>query len=221
MAIKPIKPKLHKQDVISHLPDCKIFHFAGHGYTDDIDPLRSYLCLQDWKENPLVVADLLEINLRARSPFLAYLSACGSGRINDLGFSDESIHLISACQIAGFRHVIGTLWEVRDDTCVEMAAVAYEVMLSGGMSDESVCRGLHKASRQLRDRWLSKDTATKQERASIVETAMASKDHEPSPFTRGGNGTRLPPPRDGKLLISGGGKVMKSLLWVPYVHFGV
>jgi CHAT domain-containing protein len=109
MAFNPIEPGRRKQDIISHLPDCKIFHFAGHGYTDNEDPLKSHLLLGDGKSDPLAVAALLEMNLRERPPFLAYLSACGTGRIRDERFFDESVHLISACQLAGFRHVIGTL----------------------------------------------------------------------------------------------------------------
>lgn len=70
-------------------------------------------------------------------------------------FSDESIHLIGACQVAGFRHVIGTLWQVNDKLCVDMARTFYGGMRDGGMTDESVCLGLHKATIALRDRQLS------------------------------------------------------------------
>jgi CHAT domain-containing protein len=124
-----------------HLPNFKIFYFAGHGHTDNFDLSQSSLLLQDWKSNRLTVATLLEMNLRERSPFLAYLSACGTGQFKDKKFVDESIHLISACQLAGFHLVIGTLWEVNDELCVDMARITYEGMRYGGMTDESVCRG--------------------------------------------------------------------------------
>ncbi|KAF2189925.1 hypothetical protein K469DRAFT_519559, partial [Zopfia rhizophila CBS 207.26] len=67
---------------------------------------------------------------------------------------DESIHLISACQLAGFRHVTGTLWDVNDESCVDMAKTTYQEIIHGGLTDESVCLGLHKATRKLRDHWL-------------------------------------------------------------------
>lgn len=67
---------------------------------------------------------------------------------------DESIHLISGCQLAAFRHVIGTLCDVIDKTCVDMAQLTYMRISDGNMTDESVCRGLHNARRALRDRWL-------------------------------------------------------------------
>lgn len=53
-AFKPMAVKLLQSDqrtkkmVLSHLRDSDIFHFAGHGYTDDTDPSQSYLRLQDW-----------------------------------------------------------------------------------------------------------------------------------------------------------------------------
>jgi len=39
---------------------------------------------------------------------------CGTGEVKNDSLIDEGLHLISACQLAGFRHVIGTLWVVRD-----------------------------------------------------------------------------------------------------------
>ncbi|KAI3317266.1 CHAT domain-containing protein [Xylariaceae sp. AK1471] len=186
-----VKPNRRKQDVLCHFHQCTIFHFAGHGYTDDMDPLKSYLLLEDWRSNPLTVADLLDINLREQSPFLAYLSACGTGRIKGEKFVDESIHLLSAFQLAGFRHVIGTLWNVNDEMCVDMARITYEAIRDGGLTDESVCRGLHKATIELRDRWL--DIL---ENNRVVDRLL----------------------RD--VVLVDEHKVGEPLNWVPYIHFG-
>ncbi|KAH7146066.1 hypothetical protein EDB81DRAFT_759375 [Dactylonectria macrodidyma] len=64
---------------------------------------------------------------------------------------DESIHLANACQLAGFRHVVGTLWSVDDKLCVDMARMTYEFMRDEGISDDCVSRGLHRATRTARD----------------------------------------------------------------------
>ncbi|KAH6984323.1 CHAT domain-containing protein, partial [Ilyonectria sp. MPI-CAGE-AT-0026] len=151
--INAVTPAAQKDQVMSHLSTNTIFHFAGHGSTNPIDLLRSSILLQDWEADQLTVATLLELNIRQRNPFLAYLSACGTGEIKDDRFVDESIHLVSAFQSAGFRHVIGTLWEVADEICVDMSRITYEEILRSGMSDESVCLGLHLASRELQHRW--------------------------------------------------------------------
>ncbi|KAF5585162.1 tpr domain-containing protein [Fusarium pseudocircinatum] len=110
VSIRTIRPdRCTKDSVLAHLPSSDIFHFAGHGYTDNADPSKSHLRLEDWKTDPLTVSDLIAINLRKQKPFLAYLGACGTGEIQDARHLDESVHLISGCQLAGFRHVIGTL----------------------------------------------------------------------------------------------------------------
>ena len=72
-----------KQEILTHLPNCKIFHFAGHGYTDEVDPSQSSLLLDDWNTDSFTVSTLLDMNLHERPPFLAYLSACGTGEVKD------------------------------------------------------------------------------------------------------------------------------------------
>ncbi|KAF5593193.1 30S ribosomal S17P protein [Fusarium pseudocircinatum] len=114
IGLEVFEPERRKAALIDQLRQCKFFHFAGHACTDPQDPLRSYLCLEDVVTNPLRVDGLLDLNLKDQPPFLAYLSACGAGRIQQEQFMDESVHLISAFQLAGFQHVIGTLWEVND-----------------------------------------------------------------------------------------------------------
>ena len=217
MGFNPIEPGQRKQDIMPYLPDCKIFHFAGHGHSDNRDPSQSFLLLEDWKNDRLTVATLLETNLRKHSPFLAYLSACGTGQIKNERLIDESIHLISACQLAGFRHVIGTLWDVNDELCVDMARITYEGMRDGGMTDESVCRGLHKATRELRDRWVSMTTNARHVNKSVRKASV--------PQT-GDRTASVGDQRDDRLsrdvvLWDDDDKEIGSLHWVPYVHFGV
>jgi tetratricopeptide (TPR) repeat protein len=154
IGLEVVEPERRKAALVEQLRQCKFFHFAGHGCTDPQDPLRSYLCLEDVVTNPLRVGGLLDLNLKDQPPFLAYLSACGTGRIQQEQFMDESVHLISAFQLAGFQHVIGTLWEVNDRVCVDIAKVVYGGIKDGQMSDRSVAWGLHEASRRLRDKWL-------------------------------------------------------------------
>ncbi|KAI1120329.1 CHAT domain-containing protein [Nemania abortiva] len=167
MSLKSIDLQMpHKQDVLDNLPGCKVFHFAGHASASASNPFNGQLYLQDWKDNPLRVSDILGLNLRTHSPFLAYLSGCGTGRIKNENYLDESTHLISAFQLVGFRHVIGTLWDADDERSVDMARIVYESARDGGLTDESVCRGLHNASRALRDLWISELGLTGREDAT-------------------------------------------------------
>ena len=221
-----------KQHLMSYLPKCKVFHFAGHGYTDNEDSSKSHLLLGDKPGEPnslLTVANLLELNLRENTPFLAYLSACGTARIKSKRFLDENIHLISAFQLLGFRHVIGTLWEVNDDFCVDVARLTYEGMRDGGLTDESVAQGLYNAIRTLRDRWLDSPRETRPRKVSsgkrdIFSARIATADPSVSKEKR----TNDSRPRDGSLSSvddnsDEGAVLLESglVLWVPYVYFGV
>ncbi|KAL8366673.1 hypothetical protein RB595_010506 [Gaeumannomyces hyphopodioides] len=151
LQLTPIKPTLHKDDVLNNLRASRIFHFAGHGQSDPVEPSQSCLLLEDWKTNPLTVGDLRDQRLQENLPFLGYLSACSTGANKVDKLADEGIHLISAMQLAGFRHVVGTLWEVSDEHCVDVAKVFYQTLRDEGMTDVTVCRGLHRAVRALRD----------------------------------------------------------------------
>ncbi|TGO15144.1 hypothetical protein BPAE_0591g00040 [Botrytis paeoniae] len=220
MDLVPLKAEPRMESVKLHLPKCKIFHFAGHGETNLTDPSQSSLLLEDGR---LTVATLLEMNLRKSSPFLAYLSACGTGRIQDKRFLDESIHLISAYQLAGFRHVIGTLWEVNDESCVAMTRVTYEVMRDKGMSDESVCRGLHEAIRELRNCWLDKSLKKRHARRRVEKDDKISLGYnrETRNISNKERDARLPR----KVFVIDSDdedEISRGILhWVPYVHFGV
>lgn len=128
-------PGTTREAVRTALKDCKIFHFAGHGRTDPLNPSNSGLVLSDGYLN---VSDLFESSLQDGAPYLAYLSACGTGRIRNSQLADESLHLIGACQMAGFQNVVGTLWEVEDRSCVDVAVRTYEWIKSCDMGDRSV-----------------------------------------------------------------------------------
>jgi tetratricopeptide (TPR) repeat protein len=98
-----------KVDVLDALYGCIVFHFAGHGMINPDDPSKSCLLLADGCKNPLMVKDLNARKLHERPPLLAYLSACSTGRNQAQGLLDEGIHLMGACQLAGFQHVIGSV----------------------------------------------------------------------------------------------------------------
>ncbi|WZH40930.1 CHAT domain-containing protein [Fusarium acuminatum] len=201
-----IEPRSIKEDVVSQLPQCKIFHFAGHGSTNGRDASQSSLLLQDWQKNPLTVSTLLDIDIQQYSPFLAYLSACGTGQIGHEKYLDESIHLISAFQLAGFRHVIGTLWEVGDEISVDIARTVYESIRRGAQADESICRGLYKATLEQRDKWFTEKSKTRSRKRKAR-----------SPLE---DGSGINSSRD-VIAVEDDEEDISLPQWIPYVHYGV
>jgi tetratricopeptide (TPR) repeat protein len=139
--------------VLDLLPGCAIVHFACHGASDPTDPSRSYLLLHDHAVTPLTVAALAPVHLdHAR---LAYLSACDTAVSTDARLADEAIHLTSAFQLAGYPHVIGTLWTIDDDIAVRIADAFYTALGTlPGTTVVDVSRApyaLHHAIRTARD----------------------------------------------------------------------
>ncbi|NYH51398.1 copper(I)-binding protein [Nocardiopsis arvandica] len=138
--------------VLEHLPKATIAHFACHGYTDPGDPSQSRLLLHDHAEDPLTVAALGAVRLdRAQ---LAYLSACSTASITQAELLDEAIHVASAFQLAGFPHVVGTLWEVNDQVSATVADLFYTHLrgAAGQAIDPTrAAHALHAAVRAMRD----------------------------------------------------------------------
>lgn len=62
--------------------------------------------------------------------WIAYLSACSTAEIRDMNLRDEALHITRGFLIAGFSHVIGSLWPAEDDVCVYMAAYFYEALVA-------------------------------------------------------------------------------------------
>jgi CHAT domain-containing protein len=86
--------------------------------------------------------------LRLDGAELAFLSACSTARPGTR-LTDESIHLASAFQLAGYRHVVGTLWPIYDQYALDIADHIYDGVTRTG----DVAAAVHTATRQLRNRW--------------------------------------------------------------------
>jgi hypothetical protein len=185
-----------RSEVLKELRNCRVFHFAGHGRSDPTDPSKSSLLVSDWQQTPLTVKDVIALKLHQNPPFLAYLSACSTAKTQVEELLDEGIHLMAACQLAGFQHVIGSLWEVSDRHCVDVAKDVYDTILQSDMSDESVSRGLHRAVLNLRNGpgAASAAPATEETRDAVVLGGQQRPTNETTSD-----------PRD----------------WAPYIHIGM
>lgn len=62
---------------------------------------------------------------------IAYLSACFTAANAVDALADENIHLASAFQLAGFNHVLATMWKSNDIACVAVAKVFYAALFDG------------------------------------------------------------------------------------------
>jgi hypothetical protein len=140
--------------VLRQLQHCAVAHFACHGTHDTADPSHSHLLLHDYADSPLTIASLGPVRLERAQ--LAYLSACRTA-FHGTVLLDEAIHLTAAFQLAGFPHVIGTLWEIYDQIAVTIADTFYTRLRADPDNPDldyaRAAQALHHAVRALRDQF--------------------------------------------------------------------
>lgn len=233
-----------KKDVLRELGSCNIFHFAGHGKSSAEDPDRGCLCLDDWQSNPLTVRDLLSLELHRRPPWLAYLSACSTGVNHKKELRDEAIHLVAACQLAGFQHVVGSFWEVADSQSQKVAKLFYTSLKGSGIGEgNDVAFALHTAVRELRREAESSENGAT---APLGRTSEGSED-DVAELDEAGGGSEADVERllqdlrdassccpadedwDGVRNVSyvipesvqRGNRSIDPMIWAPYFHVGL
>ncbi|MGW0881500.1 CHAT domain-containing protein [Streptomyces sp. NPDC002671] len=135
-------PAATTQTVVDALPRCSWAHFACHGSQDLAEPSRGALMLYD---GPLMLWDIA--NLRLPHAELAFLSACETSR-GGIVLADEAISFAAAVQLAGFRHVVGTLWSIGDAEASSFAGRVYENLSRQDVLDPA--GALHAALRAVR-----------------------------------------------------------------------
>jgi tetratricopeptide (TPR) repeat protein len=133
-----------KFEVLEQFQSCTIAHFACHGRVDDLEPAKSALLLGKTSLEELTIRDLDAINHPHAQ--IAYLSACSTAEVRSYDLVDESIHLASTFILAGFPHVIGTLWGAQDSAAVEVAREFYKKLFQYSEDENaSVAYALHEA----------------------------------------------------------------------------
>jgi hypothetical protein len=120
--------------VLSRLEECQVAHFACHGISDMADPSNSGLVLQRRAADGTLEQGHLSVyrisHLQLRRAQIAYLSACSTAENKAARLQDEVIHIVSGFQVAGFPHVVGSLWPAGDAECVEVATSFYSSLFS-------------------------------------------------------------------------------------------
>ena len=116
-----------RESALKALKHCDITRLACHATADQLQPMQSALLLGRDVLERLTREGIMRMDFDAHGHApVAYLSACSTAEIKVQNLADESIHLASAYQLAGFMHVIGTLWAADDDAAVTIAGKFYE-----------------------------------------------------------------------------------------------
>lgn len=103
-----------REKLLARLPDCQIFHFAGHSWFEQRDALESALVLgvEEEPSTRLRLRDLFcGANLGGNA--LTILSGCESGMLPP-DSADEYVGLPAGFLYAGAACVVSSLWQVDD-----------------------------------------------------------------------------------------------------------
>ncbi|MEV0774932.1 CHAT domain-containing protein [Streptomyces sp. NPDC050428] len=126
-------------------------HFACHAVSDPLRPSAGRLVLHGPADASPTIRDLARLRLPGAR--LAYLSACDTMRIS-AELADESVHIASAFQMAGFPHVVGSLWQVDDTVGARVARRVYEQLHTAAdgaaLATDGTARALHRAISEVR-----------------------------------------------------------------------
>lgn len=135
--------------VLSTLPHHSWAHFGCHGVSDPLIPPASGLMLHNGR---LRATDVASLGLATGD--LAVLAACSTAQ-GSFALPDEPVHVASAFQLAGYRHVIATLWPVPDKLTAKLTEDIYthlaENVRPARAADPAAI--LHHCARRLKDRF--------------------------------------------------------------------
>ncbi|HEX4815981.1 MAG TPA: CHAT domain-containing protein [Nonomuraea sp.] len=138
-----------RERVLQELDDSAWVHFACHATQELHDPSQARLVLHD---RPLTVRELAARRLGHAE--LAFLSGCETSRGGAV-LTEEAVSIASAVQLAGFPHVIGTLWPISDLHAPALVDEVYAMLTAGGTREphpHGAAAALHAAVRSLRAR---------------------------------------------------------------------
>jgi CHAT domain-containing protein len=135
------------ESVLEAMESHSRIHLSCHGHINHLQPFLSQFSLHD---GSLTVSDIVKRNLPDAE--LAFLSACHSAAGNR-STPDEVLHLAASLQFAGFRSVVGTMWEMVDHDGPDIAEAFYASLLGLGVERApSSAHALHRATAKLRRR---------------------------------------------------------------------
>lgn len=132
--------------VLAALPKAGWAHFGCHATNHPLRASASGLHLHD---RVLRVPEIGRAGVRDGE--LAYLSACSTGQ-SSLFQADQAMHLASAFRLAGYRHVVATLWPVNDEVAA-MAARRFYRSLGDAPTADGAAVALHDVTVRLRARF--------------------------------------------------------------------
>ncbi|KAJ4012287.1 hypothetical protein NW752_007960 [Fusarium irregulare] len=142
------------EEILKRMDKFDVVHFACDGHSDSFNPSQSYVQVgkrlsSDADEGELT-AELISDDGTLDKPQVAFLSLHPPAGDKTERLTDEGLGIISAFQLAGFRHALGSLSKA-DGASQAFVAKSFYQALRQNRSDYQVAKALHDATRSARD----------------------------------------------------------------------
>jgi len=133
--------------ILEGLRSARVAHISCHGFVDAQDPMGSGLLVSDGDRRPSVRTQSVPVLERRRFELtvrdmaetsfeldLVSLRACSTARRAAVAAKEEASTLLRALQVAGCRAVVSTLWNVDQDSSLDLFTRFYQAHLREGLA---------------------------------------------------------------------------------------
>ncbi|KAF5626318.1 TPR domain protein [Fusarium tjaetaba] len=146
------------EETLESLRRSHAIHFACHGYSDPLNPSESYVQLRKplspGSDEERLTVELISDNTTSDKAQIAFLSLCPGTESKTERSTDGGLGIISAFQLAGFKHVVGSLPNADGASHSHVTKSFYQSLKENRLSENMdwvVAKALHDALRQARD----------------------------------------------------------------------
>ncbi|EXM12698.1 CHAT domain [Fusarium oxysporum f. sp. vasinfectum] len=146
------------EETLENMRRSHVIHFACHGYSDPLNPSQSYVRvrrrLSPGADEGKLTVELISDDATLDKAQIAFLSLYPPAEGKAEQSTDGGLGIISAFQLAGFKHVVGSLSKADGASHAHVAKSFYQSLKEnrlGENTDWLVAKALHDALRNARD----------------------------------------------------------------------
>ncbi|KAF5614487.1 TPR domain protein [Fusarium sp. NRRL 25303] len=146
------------EETLENMRRSQVIHFTCDGYSDPLKPSQSYVqvcrCSSLSTDEGKLTVDLISNNTTLDKSQIGFLLLHPSAGGKAKQSTDGGLGIISAFQLAGFKHVVGSLSNADGASHAQITKSFYQSVKENGLvenTDWVVAKALHDALRNARD----------------------------------------------------------------------
>ncbi|KAF4958830.1 hypothetical protein FGADI_2174 [Fusarium gaditjirri] len=147
------------EEVLENIRRSYVIHFACHGYSDPFNPSQSYIQVRrrisPGEDEGKLTVESISNDTALDKAKIAFLSLYPQAEDNAEQSTDGGLGIISAFQLAGYKHVVGSLSNADGASHAHITKSFYQSLKDNGgfveNTDWLVAKALHNALRNARN----------------------------------------------------------------------